>query len=73
MARSKSRQLELTAVLREVPEGHIGFVEQLPGANTQGTTLAEARRNLREPVRLVLEAHRALVARDLCSQAVVEP
>ena len=29
-------ELEMTAVLRRVPEVYIGFVEELPGANTQG-------------------------------------
>jgi predicted RNase H-like HicB family nuclease len=42
----------LTAVFRKVPEGYIGFVEKPPGANTQGATLAETRRNLREAIRL---------------------
>jgi hypothetical protein len=42
------RHLELTAVYRKVPEGYIGFIEELPGANTQGRTLEEARANLRE-------------------------
>jgi predicted RNase H-like HicB family nuclease len=31
--------LRFTPVFREVPEGYIGFVEELPGANTQGATL----------------------------------
>ena len=35
--------LSLTAVYRRVPEGYIAFVEELPGANTQGATLEEAR------------------------------
>lgn len=35
--------LEFTAVFRKVPEGHIGFVEERPGANTQGAALDEAR------------------------------
>lgn len=52
--------LELTAVFRKVPEGYIGFVEELPGANTQGATLEEARANLREAAQLVLEAKRRL-------------
>jgi predicted RNase H-like HicB family nuclease len=43
-----------------VPEGYIGFVEELPGANTQGATLEEARSNLREAVTRVLEANRIL-------------
>jgi predicted RNase H-like HicB family nuclease len=53
-------QLELTAVFQQVPEGYTAFVEELPGANTQGDTLDEARANLAEAVRLVLEANRAL-------------
>jgi len=57
-------ELELTAVFRRVPEGYIAFVEELPGANTQGATLDEARSNLREAVALVLEANRALASED---------
>ena len=57
-------ELELTAVFRRVPEGYIAFVEELPGANTQGATLDEARTNLKEAVALVLEANRALAAED---------
>ena len=52
--------LQFTAVFRQVPEGYIGFVEELPGANTQGATLEEARANLHEAVALVLEANREL-------------
>jgi predicted RNase H-like HicB family nuclease len=57
-------ELELTAVFRRVPEGYIAFVEELPGANTQGATLEEARANLKEAVALVLEANRALASED---------
>src|SRR5262245_8786459 len=53
--------LNLTAVFRKVPQDYIGFVEELPGANTQGATLEEARANLQEAVTLVLEANRELV------------
>jgi predicted RNase H-like HicB family nuclease len=53
-------QLQLTAVFRKVPEGYIGFVEEIPGANTQGVTLDEVRANLEEAVRLVLEANREM-------------
>ena len=56
--------LQFTAVFRKVPEGYIGFVEELPGANTQGATLEEARANLQEAVALVLEANRTLAQED---------
>jgi len=52
--------MQLTAVFMKVPEGYIAFVEELPGSNTQGDTLEEARENLREAVELVLEANREL-------------
>ena len=52
--------VSFTAVYRQVPEGFIAIVEELPGANAQGATLEEARRNLEEAVALVLEANRAM-------------
>jgi predicted RNase H-like HicB family nuclease len=64
-------ELQLTAVFQAVPEGYIAFVEELPGANSQGATLAEARENLREAVALVLEANRALVLEDLAGAEVI--
>ena len=51
--------MKLTAVFERVPEGYIGFIQELSGANTQGDTLEEAREALQEAVRLVLEANRA--------------
>jgi predicted RNase H-like HicB family nuclease len=50
--------MKLTAVFQKVPEGYIAFVEELPGANTQGATLRETRKNLKEAIQLVLEAKR---------------
>ena len=62
--------MQLTAVYMQVPEGYIAFVEELPGANTQGDTLQEARENLREAVALVLEANRELAEKSLAGQEV---
>ena len=44
-------EIKLTAVSRKFPEGYAAFVEEVPGANTQGATLEEARANLKEAVR----------------------
>lgn len=69
-----SMELQLTAVFRKVPEGYIGFVEELPGANTQGATLEEARANLHEAVELVLQANRELIeSADSCAKAPITP
>jgi predicted RNase H-like HicB family nuclease len=58
-------------VFQKVPEGYIGFVEELPGANTQAQTLEEARESLSEAVELVLEANRALSAEVTRGQEVI--
>ncbi|HPT25726.1 MAG TPA: type II toxin-antitoxin system HicB family antitoxin [Bryobacteraceae bacterium] len=70
--------MQLTAVFKKVPEGYIAFVEELPGANTQGETLEEARSNLTEAVTLVLEANRqlaeeALVGDDVIRERIIIP
>jgi predicted RNase H-like HicB family nuclease len=64
-------QLELTAVFRPSPHGFVAYVEELPGANTQGATLEEARENLREAVALVVEANRALAEEELAGTEVI--
>jgi len=43
--------MQMTAVFMSCPEGYIGFVEVLPGANTQGSTLEETRANRKEATR----------------------
>jgi predicted RNase H-like HicB family nuclease len=63
--------MKLTAIFQKVPEGYIGFVEELPGANTQGATLDEVRSNLNEAVELVLEANRALSEESIQGQQVI--
>jgi predicted RNase H-like HicB family nuclease len=62
--------MTLTAVFMAVPEGYIGFVEELPGANTQGDTLEEARENLREAVQMVLAANRELAEKSIVGKVV---
>jgi predicted RNase H-like HicB family nuclease len=64
-------QMTLTAVYMKVPEGYVAFVEELPGANTQGETLEEARANLEEAVTMVLDANRELSEQSLQGADVV--
>lgn len=68
---NEEAKMSFTAVFQKVPEGYIGFVEELAGANTQGATLEEARQNLREAVRLVLEANRSLTQKAVCRRRVI--
>ncbi|HEX4137914.1 MAG TPA: type II toxin-antitoxin system HicB family antitoxin [Bryobacteraceae bacterium] len=63
--------MRLTAVYMKVSEGYIAFIEELPGANTQGETLAEARTNLEEAVTMVLDANRELSEQSLQGAEVI--
>jgi predicted RNase H-like HicB family nuclease len=62
---------KFTAVFEQKGEWWIGYVEELPGANTQGRTLDEARENLKEAVALVLEANRELARRETEGKPVI--
>jgi predicted RNase H-like HicB family nuclease len=63
--------MRLTAIYMKVPEGYVAFIEELPGANTQGATIEEARENLREAVELVLEANRAMAEQSMADGTAV--
>ena len=63
--------MKLTAVYMKVPEGYVALIEELPGANTQGETLEEARENLSEAVALVLEANRTMAEQSLEGVTVI--
>lgn len=65
-------ELTLTAVFEEAEEGgYIGYVAELPGANTQGETLEEVRQNLAEAIQLILNVNREEFERKLAPSAKV--
>jgi predicted RNase H-like HicB family nuclease len=63
--------MRLTVVYMKVPEGYVAFVDELPGANTQGETLEEARANIEEAVTMVLDANRELSEQSLEGAEVI--
>ena len=52
------------AVIEKGGKWYVATVEEIPGVNTQGRTLAEARRNLKEALQLILDTNRELGARE---------
>jgi predicted RNase H-like HicB family nuclease len=60
-----------TAVFEQDGPWWIGYVEELPGANTQGKTLEEVRENLKEAIALILEANREQTRRDIANRQVI--
>lgn len=63
---------KLTAVFEKSPQGYIGYVEELPGANTQGATVDETKMNLIEAVQLVIEANRQLAEEDISGREIIK-
>jgi len=60
------KNLSLTAVFVEEPEGgYSAFIEEIPGVNTQGETIDEARENLKDALAMILEANKALAEKNL--------
>jgi predicted RNase H-like HicB family nuclease len=63
-------KLTLTKIYEKAEEGgYIGYVAELPGANTQGETLQEVRENLSEAIQLILEANREEVESRLSEKS----
>jgi len=62
---------KFTALFEQEGDRWIGYVEELPGANTQGQTLAEAPENLKEAVQLIIEANRELARRETEGKNVI--
>jgi len=57
-------QREFTSVIEKRGNWYIGYVEELPGVNTQGRTLKEVRENLKEALYLIIEANRDLARKS---------
>ena len=64
---------EFTSVIEKRGKWYVAYIEELPGVNTQGKTLTEARRNLKEALAMVIEANRELAAKSRSRDAVREP
>jgi predicted RNase H-like HicB family nuclease len=66
--------MRLTGVFEPAREGgYTCFVEEVPAAISQGETLEEAKANLLDALRLVLQCQRELAEKDLSPNAVREP
>ncbi|MGC2531021.1 MAG: type II toxin-antitoxin system HicB family antitoxin [Candidatus Acidiferrum sp.] len=64
---------QFTSVIEKRGRWYVAYIEEIPGVNTQGRTIAEARRNLKEALTLVIEANRELAARQRLAGAIREP
>ena len=63
--------IAFTAVYLKNKHGYIGFVEELPGVNSHGQTIDEARDNLTRLAKVVFEEERARSEELLAGKDVV--
>ena len=64
---------QFTSVIEKRGRWYVAYIEEIPGVNTQGRTLVEARRNLKDALKLVIEANRELAAKRRSNSALREP
>ena len=58
--------MKFTAVFQPEDEGgYIAYIEEIPGVNTQGETVEEAKANLIDAFRLVIEERRKLAEEEI--------
>jgi predicted RNase H-like HicB family nuclease len=63
--------IAFTAVYLKAAPGDVGFVEELPGVNSQGRTIDEARTNLQRLAKIVFDEERAQAEELLRGKEVV--
>jgi len=51
---------QFTAVYKKRGKWYVGWIEEIPGVNTQGETLQETKENLKEALLLILQTNRLL-------------
>ena len=62
----------LTAVYKKVREGYVAYVEEIRGVNTQGSDLKEAKENLLDALKLVLEVNREMAEKEVKGKKVIK-
>lgn len=61
---------EFTAVIEQDGEWYVAYCPEIPGANGQGRTLEECRKNLAEAIALILEDRRDDALRGVPENAI---
>ncbi|MDP2864067.1 MAG: type II toxin-antitoxin system HicB family antitoxin [bacterium] len=64
---------QFTAIYKKHGKWYLGWVEEIPGVNTQGKTLKEAKENLKEALLLILGVNRILSRKEISGKVIREP
>ncbi len=64
---------QFTAIYKKRGRWYLGWIEEIPGVNTQGKTLKEVKENLKEALLLILETNRLLNKKEVKGKVIREP
>lgn len=62
---------QFTAIYKKSGKWYLGWIEEIPGVNTQGKTLKETKENLKEALLLILETNRILNKKEISKNRVI--
>ncbi len=65
-------QTKLTAVFEKAGNGYIGYIEEIPGVNTQGNTVEEVRENLIDALKLTIEVRREMAFEEQTGKLIIK-
>jgi predicted RNase H-like HicB family nuclease len=63
---------EFTAIYKKSGKWYLGWIEEIPGANTQGKTLTETKENLKEALLLILQAYKKATEKEIKGKIIKE-
>ena len=64
---------QFTAIYKKHGKWFLGWVEEIPGVNTQGRTLKATKANLKEALSLIIEVNRAMTRKEISGEVIREP
>ncbi len=64
---------QFTAVYKKSGKWYLGWIEEIPGVNTQGETLKEVKENLKEALLLIIETNRFISKAEVGKKVLREP
>jgi len=62
---------QFTAVYKRSGKWYLGWIEEIPGVNTQGMTLKEVKENLKEALLLILETNSILNKKEFSQGKII--
>lgn len=67
------RQLYHTIIKRKTEKLYVGWVEEVPGTLTHGSTIDECRENLKDSLKLMIDTNRDEARLGLDDSCIMEP